>query len=472
MISKKKFLSDVLVAFAAQLFAMIVSSLMSLVVPKLISGVDNFGYWQLFLFYSNYVSLSQFGIVDGIYLRLGGKDYSEINRGQIKAQYIVFVFVQICCFVLMNSFLTLFSDTDRRFVVFSVSIYMVVYNCCRFLGYIFLATGKTKVYSLMTILDRATMLCGIAVIICTNLVDYKMFVLSLVVSMMMAMCFIAVRARQIFTTKADSVCAQIKQTLDDSKNGLSVTIAGLAGTFILGAGRLVSDTKWGIEAFGKFSFAISLITFFLAFVNQVSIVFFPALKRMSDSQYRNNLFLKIRKLLSAFLMTAYIVCIPAKELLSFWLPMYKESLNYFVILVPFCIFDGKMQLLCNTYLKALGKVKFLMYINAFSMGISVIGSFISAYVFDSIMGIIFVLIVSIALRSVVSEIYLCTVMNVEKANNYIFLECLLAVLFVVAQFTLPQYITFVVFLLICIVVCVKTVKGELRFRKKDENESL
>ena len=49
-----------------------------------------------------------------------------------------------------------------------------------------------------------------------------------------------------------------------------------------------------------------------------------------------------------------------------WLPQYAESLRYMVILLPICIFDGKMSLLCNTYLKVLRKERQLFYFNLIS----------------------------------------------------------------------------------------------------------
>ena len=48
------------------------------ILPKII-GVSDYGYHKTFTLYATYVSLLSFGIVDGIYLKYGGKNYSDLG---------------------------------------------------------------------------------------------------------------------------------------------------------------------------------------------------------------------------------------------------------------------------------------------------------------------------------------------------------------------------------------------------------
>lgn len=75
----KNFLKDFSYALLSNLVSLIVSVLMILVIPKLI-GVREYGYWQLYLFYSSYVGFLHFGWIDGIYLRFGGKEYKDLDK--------------------------------------------------------------------------------------------------------------------------------------------------------------------------------------------------------------------------------------------------------------------------------------------------------------------------------------------------------------------------------------------------------
>ena len=53
------------------------------ILPKII-GVSDYGYHKTFTLYATYVSLLSFGIVDGIYLKYGGKNYDQLNREQFR----------------------------------------------------------------------------------------------------------------------------------------------------------------------------------------------------------------------------------------------------------------------------------------------------------------------------------------------------------------------------------------------------
>lgn len=72
MKEKSAFIKNILYAFLAQGIALFLSVLMSLIVPKIL-GVEQYSYWQLFIFYTGYVGFFHFGLNDGVYLRLGGQ---------------------------------------------------------------------------------------------------------------------------------------------------------------------------------------------------------------------------------------------------------------------------------------------------------------------------------------------------------------------------------------------------------------
>jgi len=79
---KKKFI-DILKNFsyslASNLISLIISALIVLVIPRII-GVEDYGYWQLYLFYSSYITFLTLGWNDGIYLRYGGEKYDNLDK--------------------------------------------------------------------------------------------------------------------------------------------------------------------------------------------------------------------------------------------------------------------------------------------------------------------------------------------------------------------------------------------------------
>lgn len=67
------FIKNFSYTLTSNLLSLLVSTLVILIIPKLL-GVQEYGYWQLYIFYSSYVGFLHFGWNDGIYLRYGGKN--------------------------------------------------------------------------------------------------------------------------------------------------------------------------------------------------------------------------------------------------------------------------------------------------------------------------------------------------------------------------------------------------------------
>ena len=165
--------------------------------------------------------------------------------------------------------------------------------------------------------------------------------------------------------------------------GLPLMFANIASTLILGLGRFTVDRRWGIEAFGKFSFSLSLTNFFLLFISQVSMVLFPALRRAGPDSLKKY-YRMLRSGLGILLPAVLLAYIPMKYLLGLWLPQYRESLRYLALLLPLCTFDGKTQLLCTTYLKVLRKERLLLRINLLACGVSAVLSVMGAFLWNNI----------------------------------------------------------------------------------------
>ena len=65
--NKRAILQNMSVAFLAQGVSMCLSILQTLLVPKVL-GVEQYGYWQLYIFYVSYVGLFHLGLSSGVYV--------------------------------------------------------------------------------------------------------------------------------------------------------------------------------------------------------------------------------------------------------------------------------------------------------------------------------------------------------------------------------------------------------------------
>lgn len=445
-IDKKVLKTNMIFAFTSQGVSFLISILMSLIVPKFLD-VEAYGYWQLFIFYVTYIGFFHFGLNDGLYLKLGGVDYQEMDHAEIGSQLKVSVLFQAllgAVIVISAAFLT--DDPDRLYVIVAFAVYMVFGNAASFIGFIFQAANQTKVFSIADMIMKVSFICMLIALLFSHVYDFRVFIVCYTAGMILSVVFYAYCGRSLLFSRFRGLSATVKQIFENIGIGIKLLIANLAGMLILGIGRLVIDGVWGIENFGQISFSLSLTNFFLLFMYQVSVVLFPAL-RQTDGACQERYYGEIDDFLSILLPMILLFYIPIKKLLLLWLPQYASSLDYLAILLPLCLFDGKMQLLCSTYFKVLRKEKMLLYVNIAACLFSLVLCCIGGFVLQSIDAIVLSMLIAVTLRYVLSEIYLAKVFQRHYGKGLLS-ELLLVGTFVGVSWFLPAWLSFVIVLLL------------------------
>ncbi len=447
----RKFASNLTYAFTAQFFSLVVSVIMSLIVPKLL-GVEQFSYWQLFIFYSSYVGFFHLGLPDGIYLRYGGTEIDKLDKPLLGSQLRVMIAVHITISIFGIVALSFFSiEWDRKYVWILTAVYMVVSNAFWFLGFVFQAANQTKKYSLATIISKVFFTICILVLMFLRPAGFQIYVLLYVMSQGLALAYCVCNAKEFVFSEQIPIKKTFSEIFTNAKIGINLTFSNLASSFILGIGRVMIDTTQGISSFGMVSLAISLTNFFLQFISQISMVMFPMLRQFEQEKMKT-LFVLLRSGISYLLCAILIIYVPVKFILGLWLPQYKLSFEYLSILLPLCIFDGKMQLLYNTYLKVLRKEKTLLFINMVSLCISAILCFVGAYLLNNMIAVVIGMVIAIAIRSIITNVYLSRIMRVPNEIN-VFWECVLSLIFIVTNQIFPMHVAFLIYLSIFAVYC-------------------
>lgn len=412
----------------AQLISLLVSCSTNLILPKFISATG-FSYWQLFMFYTLYIPCLALGLNDGVYLRYGGRDKEDLDYDAVKSQYIFGIMYQVVLAIIAGGILIYFSESNgRRWVIYSVLVYYVVYTCHNFLSYIFQATGESNVWSRSVILHRVIFLSAQTIFLLLGIYNVFYFMIAFNVALLMALIYLYIFMRKYLKRANFNWCLGITEAIISIKVGISLMIANVCATLILGVGRFIIDNKWGLLAFGKVSFSLTLINFALTFISQIGIVLFPALRRIDVTELKQY-YRKIAVGLFYILPIMYIVYLPLKYILLLWLPNYSQSIDYLSILLPICFFDSKMNLMGNTFLKVLSKQVVLLKINILTIILGGSWSFLAAYYFNNIKLVIIGMVISIIFRSLIADIILEKELSVNLWNLEV-LDIVLAVVFI------------------------------------------
>lgn len=477
---KKTAIRNIIYSFSAQTVSIILSVLMSLLVPKML-GVEDFSYWQLFLFYLSYVGFFHFGITDGVYLKNGGISYENLNKKEIKSEFKVLFFIDLLFLVIISILAISFvKDSIRSYIIIFAGLYLIVANLNWYLGYIFQATNRVNLYSISVMIDKLIFLVFIIIAFITKFKNLYVYIPFYIFTTFCALLFSIYYSKEIILSKSYSIKKSFALAMSSAKVGIKLTLASISSLLIIGFGRFLVDKEWGIESFGKFSFALSLTNFFLLFIAQISIVLFPTLRNV-NAKTAKDLFKKFNEILNAFLPIIYVLYIPIKVVLGLWLPQYKISLDYLALLLPICIFDGKNQMINNTYFKVLREEKKLLIINLVTLLLSATLSVIGVYVVKNIYFVIISMIISVAFRSIIGEKILYKSLKVRSDLKTTLAELVYSIVFILVSIKFGSLYAFVmtlsaflVYMLVCKTYSVyfesaKMVIDKLRNKKLNTN---
>ena len=422
-------------AFAAQGVALAVGCITNLILPRVL-GAEDFSWWQLFTFYATYIPCLALGINDGVYLRYGGKDKSQLDPAALRSQFWVGAAFQLVLAAALGALMGLaVTQPQRRAVLLGALAYFWLYSCHNHLGYLFQARGETDVYSRSVIWSKGAYLAGQCLLLGAGTTGVADLMALYIGSAGLGFLYLWARIRGEFRGAGLRFALGAAECRRSAGAGISLMVSNLCAMLVLGVGRQVVDLRWGVLAFGQISFSLTLINFGLTFLSQVSMVLFPALRRVSGDQQA----VYCRRLeegLYLLLPWIYVLALPGRALLEWWLPEYRQSLAWLPLVLPICYFDCKMNLLGNTFLKVLNRQTQLLKINLATILASLALSAAGAWVLDSMVWVVLGMAASIALRSVWAGRVLRRALHLP-GRGYDGRDLALAAVFLAASLALP-----------------------------------
>lgn len=420
---------NLLSALSAQVISLLTSTANVLFIPKLL-GTLPYSYWQLFVFYTGYVGFLLLGLNDGVFLKWGGASRKSLDKADISFQLIVSVVSQIVIsFFLIVAVCQFSISIERKVVLVSTALYIPLYNIAGFLGSVFQAINEMKEYSDSVIITKIVSLTSTIGLLALCVQSFEAYILSTLIAQLIGLYMLGKKARFLFTEGVVSFSKGIKSTWGYCSSGIKITISSVASMLVIGVCRGCIESGWGVERFGEISVVLSITNFFLLFLQQVSLVLFPSVRRYD----KERLALVYGDMVSVFSVLApivYLLYFPAIIVLEVWLPQYSSAFNYLGILIGICIFDGRMQLISSTFLKVFRMENTLLAINLLCVFLSSVLSVAGVFLFDNFDVVLWGMVASIMLREIVAEIILGDRLHRDRGESL--RGCVASVLMVIS----------------------------------------
>ncbi len=437
------FIKNFSYTLSSNLLSLVISTLVVLIIPKLI-GVEEYGYWQLYIFYTSYIGFLHFGWNDGIYLRYGGKAYDSLDKKMFFSQYYMLFTTQLLIGVLISIYALLFVQGENRvFIIQMTSIALVIVNSRYMLLFLLQATNRIRIYAKITMLDRILYVGLIILLLAFGIRNFKLMIIADLLGKGVSLLVAMYACKDIVFRNISQFTFTIKEAYLNLSVGIKLMLSNIAGKFIVGFVKLGIERSWDIATFGKVSLTLSISNLVMLFINAVGVIMYPILRRTNESKLPN-IYMTMRDVLMIILLGVLIIYYPLKSILSGWLPEYAESLNYMAILFPIVIYEGKMSLLINTYLKTLRKEKTILFINVITVSMSAVFTLVTTVLLRNLDFAIISIVILLALRSVISEMILSKTINISVLKD-ILIELGMTSIFIFTAWKLDSFITVLIY---------------------------
>ena len=430
----------------SNLVSLIISTIVITIIPKIVD-VSGYGYFQLYIFYSNYIGFFHLGWCDGIYLRHGGEYYDDLDKKQMSSQFwLLTIFETLISVVLLMLLYFSAVEETKRIILYLTVFSIIIVIPKTMLAYVLQMTNKIKENSIITMVEKVAYCAFVLLFVFARKDNFYYYIAADLLGKTAALVIAIVFCRAIVFSKLSNIFTSIKEAANNINVGSKLMVANIAGMLILGIIRLAIENHWNIETFGKVSLSISVSNMMLVFINAIAIVLFPLIKRM-DSDKVNSMYGLLNNSLMIVMFLILAAYYPLKELLLLWLPEYSQSFEYMILLFPMCVYECKMSLLVSTYLKAYRKEKIMMYANVVTVLLSLLCAWIFVYCLNSIELSIFSLFCLFAFRCTISELALFKYMD-SKLSWDLLLEFLISLAFIALFYFWDNIFAVIIYLVI------------------------
>lgn len=401
-------------SFTANITSMLISVFMIIFMPKFLE-VQDYSIWQLYIFYSSYLGFFHFGWLDGIYLRYGGYEFEQLDKLKFSNQlYSLFLFEVIITVILLSYIYFELADLLQKEILIFVSLLLLPVILYTFSSFILQITNRIKEYAKLILFERLTFVFVVVLYLVCGFRSYiGLFYIDLF-GKILAMLFGIYLIKGILVFNFTKFTVIIAEICENVNVGSKLLFANIASMLILGIIRFGISQYWNVVTFGKISLALSIANFLMVFINAVSVVLFPALKRVADNELKI-VYQKIDIVLTVILLGALALYYPLKYILNWWLPQYADSLMYVSILFPICFFESKVVLLINTYLKALRQEALLLKVNFVTVALSALLTYFCVVYLHNLQFTVFSILVLFLFKYSISKYFLMKKLQISDS---------------------------------------------------------
>ena len=408
---------DILKVSASNVVKLLAGVLVAFVLPKII-GVEDYGYYKTFTLYATYVGLFHLGICDGVYLKFGGKNYSDLNKTKFRFYSQAFFLIEALIALLLGVIALVLLQGEWLFICLGLSVYLLCINITGFYQIISQVVCRFGELSLRNVLQSLGITAVVLVLwilaeVCGVRVSYRLFLIAYVGIVGLLAVWYAITYRDITFGLVEWKEAPWRDLAVFAKAGIPLTVANLCSSLILTLDRQFVSVLFDIETYAVYAFAYNMLSLVTTALTAIAMVAYPRLQRMSDSRRRES-YTVFRGGVIVLVLCCLAVYFPLAWFVGWYLPDYEGSLPIFRVILPGLAMSSCVTIVMHNYYKTMGENS-RFFRQAFSiLGLSIVADVLAYLVWRTPIAISLSSVIVIGAWYLMSESFLVKKMEIKR----------------------------------------------------------
>lgn len=312
--------NNILRILSANFLTMISGIIIGFVVPAVLS-IESYSYVKTYTFYISYIGFLHFGFIDGMYIKYGGKEPSDIDKGEFKSEHKVFTIMQL----IISFIFTTIGMLDKDIIVVLMGLSIIPMNTLSFHKLFYQATGQFKEYAKVSyIYTSIYLIINILLAVVFRSENYIYYCLASLISN--GIVYVILELRFYKNTRGIK-SKYITKIWNNIKIGFFVLLGNLSVMLFYAIDRWFIKIFLDINDFAYYSFAISMLSIINLLINSISMTFYNYLSKEESEE-------KIIKLKNYFLLLGGVASLGYfvfASIISTFLKKYNPALNIIAI---------------------------------------------------------------------------------------------------------------------------------------------
>lgn len=441
-----KIFKDILKVSFSNFVKLFSGILVGFLLPKII-GVSDYGYYKTFTLYASYVGLFGLGIIDGIYLKYGGKAYNELNREKFRLYSKIIIFIQafFCVAGIVLSYLLF--EGELRFIFICNSLYLFTGNITGYYQIMSQITGRFTelflrniVYSVLTAFS-VLILWGTQKLMNIE-ITYRYYTVMYVCIFGFLAIWYSFTYKDITYGESAKLSDNWRQISYFIKTGIPLLVANLCATFILTLDRQFVNILFDNMTYAIYAFAYNMLALVTTATGAISTVIFPTLKQKNEEELISN-FSYLVNLILVVVFACVLIYYPLCWCVDLFLPKYHDSLVIFRIIFPGLAISSAVTIVMHNYYKAIGEnMRYFVY-SVIILIISGVANYIAYAWFKTTAAISIASVITLLVWYLLAQHYFIVHYKIVWVKNLLYILIMLSLFYVITNIS-NYYIGFVI----------------------------